>query len=558
MTSLRRTLLLVPLLLTSLGSTAGAQVPVARWDSPDESGFSNDPFYRQLSDIDGDGFPEILFPHSPGSGQAFEFWAYSMDRNQLVYSVPSGGLSTSMEESKLLTLKDLDGDGLRDFVATFTVSAPSPPNPRVTMRAYSGRTGTLLWEQDWSTVGHDFGPIGEAGDVTGDGVPDIASVADAPLPVKLLLFSGKDGTVVTIGSSPVGTFDGFLRPAGDIDQDGYGDVVARFGLCSEFGIFSGRTGQMLVLRPRRTGDGRAREYVVGVGDANGDGVDDWAEGWNGDNPYGGGGCSQSVIKIFSGLQATEIGTVVGKHRADHLFEGPFFHFDFDGDGTQDLVFRGTNGYAGGCGGQGLPWYVSIHSLGYGVLREWAHDSDFGPLFAMDEDWDGDQHPDVLAWKEFSTYVFGVPSVIAYSTGVHVAIAQQTISQSAGGTLDFQINAGTRFAGRQSFLLLSTAGAWPAWTKTYQTSNGTAQELALPFVPEPLTGTLWALSDTPKGARYSTTLDTAGRGTITLTFAPGEMPASWIGRKVRFTAVLDSDAPGFPESATEAAVVVVTP
>jgi len=551
MTSLLRALPLLPLLLASLASTAGAQVPVARWDSPDESGFSNDPFYRQLSDIDGDGFPEIAFPHF--TGQFTEIHIFSVALQQVLFVIATADVRT-FQPTRLISLSDVDGDGYRDLAAYLVESAPIPPSPRDNVRVFSGRDGTMLWNQDEVSLGVRFGVVADAGDIDGISVPDVAVIGV----LDVLLLSGDDGRVLQSIRTPGGSFGAFLTPAGDIDQDGYGDVVARFGLCSEFGIFSGRTGQMLVLRPRRTGDGRAREYVVGVGDANGDGVDDWAEGWNGDNPYGGGGCSQSVIKIFSGLQATEIGTVVGKHRADHLFEGPFFHFDFDGDGTQDLVFRGTNGYAGGCGGQGLPWYVSIHSLGYGVLREWAHDSDFGPLFAMDEDWDGDQHPDVLAWKEFSTYVFGVPSVIAYSTGVHVAIAQQTISQSAGGTLDFQINAGTRFAGRQSFLLLSTAGAWPAWTKTYQTSNGTAQELALPFVPEPLTGTLWALSDTPKGARYSTTLDTAGRGTITLTFAPGEMPASWIGRKVRFTAVLDSDAPGFPESATEAAVVVVTP
>jgi len=296
--------------------------------------------------------------------------------------------------------------------------------------------------------------------------------------------------------------------------------------------------------------------VVGVGDANGDGVDDWAEGWNGDNPNGTGICKQSVIKVFTGLQATEIGTIEGLGFPDSLYEGPYFHHDFDGDGSQDIVFCGRNGSANNCRPVTGPFYTAIASLTQGKIRWWPHDG-LVP-WAVDEDWDGDQHPDILVWKQFSSRVFGVPSVLVYSTGEHIAIAQQTISQSAGGTLDFQINAGTRFAGRRAFLLLSTAGAWPAWTKTYRTPNGTAQELALPFVPEPFTGTLWTLSGTPKGARYSTTLDAAGRGTITLTFAPGEVPASWVGRKVRFAAVLDSDAPGFPESATEAAVVVVTP
>ncbi len=549
MTSLLRALPLLPLLLASLASTAGAQVPVARWDSPDESGFSNDPFYRQLSDIDGDGFPEIAFPHF--TGQFTEIHIFSVALQQVLFVIATADVRT-FQPTRLISLSDVDGDGYRDLAAYLVESAPIPPSPRDNVRVFSGRDGTMLWNQDEVSLGVRFGVVADAGDIDGNSVPDVAVIGV----LDVLLLSGDDGRVLQSIRTPGGSFGAFLTPAGDIDQDGYGDVVARFGLCSEFGIFSGRTGQMLVLRPRRTGDGRAREYVVGVGDANGDGVDDWAEGWNGDNPNGTGICKQSVIKVFTGLQATEIGTIEGLGFPDSLYEGPYFHHDFDGDGSQDIVFCGRNGSANNCRPVTGPFYTAIASLTQGKIRWWPHDG-LVP-WAVDEDWDGDQHPDILVWKQFSSRVFGVPSVLVYSTGEHIAIAQQTISQSAGGTLDFQINAGTRFAGRQSFLLLSTAGAWPAWTKTYQTSNGTAQELALPFVPEPLTGTLWALSDTPKGARYSTTLDTAGRGTITLTFAPGEMPASWIGRKVRFTAVLDSDAPGFPESATEAAVVVVTP
>jgi len=556
MTSLRRTLPLLPLLLTPLASTAYAQVPVARWDSPDESGFSNDPFYRQLSDIDGDGFPEILFPHAPGVTGSPDLWAYSMVRQVPLFTISTNSLNGTFQDFSLLSTADLNGDGLRDIVSWFAVDAPMPPTPRPVVRAFSGADGTLLWEQDSVTAGFEFGGISNVGDINGDGIEDVSSLTPPPTADKIVVFSGVDGAVLLM-SSPVGALlSTHMQPAGDIDQDGYGDVVARFGLCSEFGIFSGRTGQMLVLRPRRTGDGRTREYVVGVGDANGDGLDDWAEGWNGDNPNGTGICKQSVIKVFTGLQATEIGTIEGLGFPDSLYEGPYFHDDFDGDGSQDIVFCGRNGSANNCRPVTGPFYTAIASLTQGKIRWWPHDG-LVP-WAVDEDWDGDVTPDLLAYKTFFGANPGVQSLVAYSLGPHLGVSANSLSQSAGGTLDFQINAGTRFAGRRAFLLLSAAGPWPAWTKTYRTPNGTAQELALPFVPGHLTGTLWALSGTPKGARYSTTLDAAGHGTVTLAFAPGEIPAPWIGRKVRFTAVLDSDDPGFPESATEAAVVVVTP
>jgi len=119
---------------------------------------------------------------------------------------------------------DVDGDGVNDV----TTSAPSRNTggrDAGKVYVYSTRTGKLLWIR--SGDGGDQLGLGveAAGDVNRDGVPDV--VAGAPGAGKAYVFSGKDGeTLLTFtGESKDDSLGRHVSDAGDVNDDGYADVV---------------------------------------------------------------------------------------------------------------------------------------------------------------------------------------------------------------------------------------------------------------------------------------------------------------------------------------------
>ena len=91
---------------------------------------------------------------------------------------------------------------------------------------YSTKTGKLLWKADGAPADELGTGVELAGDTNKDGVPDV--VAGAPGGGKAYIYSGKDGRVLQ-------TLDGrgrrttrsaaTSRRAGDVDHDGYDDVL---------------------------------------------------------------------------------------------------------------------------------------------------------------------------------------------------------------------------------------------------------------------------------------------------------------------------------------------
>lgn len=157
---------------------------------------------------------------------------------------------------------DVDRDGVNDFVT----SAPThlvDGQPAGRVYVYSGKTGKLLWSQTGPAGGRLGIGVECAGDTNADGIPDV--IAAAPGAGKAYVYSGKDGKILlTLGAGdPNENFGRHASGAGDINGDGYADVIigapgnntAGQGAGRAY-VYSGKDGSLLLtIDGERAGDG---------------------------------------------------------------------------------------------------------------------------------------------------------------------------------------------------------------------------------------------------------------------------------------------------------------
>jgi len=146
-------------------------------------------FKELTNDIDGDGVQEIAY------------FGHDKDKSAeagviLVVSPVSGKVwhQWNMPVTVDLASADFNGDGLRDSLVyhpgpkvppAILTTASTRPFGQAKLEVYSGKDGSILWsfpfEADWWNAGGEKMPAAPAGDVTGDGVEDLAVSSVATL-----------------------------------------------------------------------------------------------------------------------------------------------------------------------------------------------------------------------------------------------------------------------------------------------------------------------------------------------------------------------------------------
>jgi hypothetical protein len=305
------------------------------------------------------------------------------------------------------SLGDVDGDGVADFVTSApTSSAAGKSAGRVYV--YSSKTGRLLWKAD-GAPGFQLGTGVElAGDTNRDGVPDV--VAGAPGGGKVFIYSGKDGRVLQTltAEDKTDAFGRHVTSAGDVDHDGYDDVLVGAPGNAAAGkgagrayVYSGRDGRKLMTwTGERAGDGfgstvagqtKGGRTVLMVG------------------APGAGPAKTGRVYVYGGLSAKPL-FVLESDASGSAFGSMFMSIpgDLDGDGVPDLyVTDFTNTAKGPSTGRA---YVFSGKTGKPLLTLTGEGpgEGFGIGPATAGDVDGDGRPDLIigAWQYAGAAVSG--------------------------------------------------------------------------------------------------------------------------------------------------------
>jgi len=303
---------------------------------------------------------------------------------------------------------DLDGDGAPDYA----LGAPGRGQPPVgAVELWSGRTGNLIRVHWGQATGDDFGmAVANAGDLDGDGVPDLACGAPrADLPGLpdvgvVWLYSGATGALIRRLDGAAGdqAFGASLAEVGDVDGDAVPDLLIGANLSDHSGftdngaafLCSGASGARL---RRFEGDFDGDWFgwaVAGAGDVDGDAVPDLVIGAK---HASGSGPEAGAVSLYSGATGQSL----------RQWGGPDAHFrlgaaivnagDMDGDGVPELMV-GAPGAPSPSGRTGAGAAYLLSGATWTPLLDlrgvWMSGS-FGRAIARAGDLDGDGVSDFL-------------------------------------------------------------------------------------------------------------------------------------------------------------------
>ena len=244
---------------------------------------------------------------------------------------------------------DVNGDQVEDFV----VGAYGNDGGGIdagSVYVFSGAGGSLIYELAGAAAGDGFGfAVAAVGDVNADTIQDVAvgapfNDAGGDGAGRVYIYSGPDGALIDTytGEAPGDGFGTSVAAAGDVDGDGFDDVLVGAPGGAVGGMRTGRaylySGQLGTATYVFDGEEAEDEFgwtVTATGDANGDGFPEVAVGAPRHGDQGVPRAGQ--VYLYSTQTGALVDTIVGEALDDFFADSISGAADINADGNRDLI-----------------------------------------------------------------------------------------------------------------------------------------------------------------------------------------------------------------------------
>ncbi len=314
-------------------------------------------------DINGDGYDDVVVGASlydngqTNEGRVFIFHGSPSGISTTPAATMENNQSTSYLGSTVSTAGDINSDGYDDIIA----GAPNFDNDQTdegSVFVYHGTAAginiTPVATLESTQAGAFFGKaLSNAGDVNGDGYSDI--VIGAPYfdgvdvnTGKIFVFHGAAAGIVTVAdiSLSFGEQNAYfgiaLTDAGDLDNDGYDDIIVgaskddndqidEGAVYAYHGTSGGISSVVEEFFESNQASAKFGSSVCNAGDVNGDGVNDLVMG----APFSGAG--GKVFLYTKSLLGVTTDFIPGQQSIENFGESVSSAGDINGDGFDDVI-----------------------------------------------------------------------------------------------------------------------------------------------------------------------------------------------------------------------------
>jgi hypothetical protein len=438
----------------------------------------------------------------------------------------------------VLTAGDVNGDGFSDVIVGSPGYGSGAGRAWVFLGSSTGLSPTALWTADGDQAGAGFGTsVGTAGDVNGDGYADVVIGApgysfDQTGEGRAFVYLGSSGGLslspawMADGEQELAAFGCSVGTAGDVNGDGYADIIVGAGRFDSGEVDTGRayvyggSADGLSAGPVWTGEGDQIGSLFGssvgtAGDVNADGYADIIVGSPG-HDYTQADEGRACVYRGSpgGLSTYAYWTADGNQQGARFGGSVATAGDVNGDGFSDVLV-GADGYDNGEADEGRAFLYEGSFSGLATSPAWTAEGNqvsagFGVSVATAGDVNGDGYADVIVGAssydngqtdEGRAFVYlgsrsglaasAIATVESNQASAHFGSSVGTAGDVNGdGLSDFIVGAknfdGGQINGGRAYVYHGVAGvlaATPSWTAigdqayaTFGTSVATAGDV----------------------------------------------------------------------------------